>query len=160
MPYPWYIVSSLSSVVATLIVVAAAVYGHFQLGELRRARNVAALMEFHDYYHSLPVRDVRGRLLSGELGGPAELIDSRHALAPEDDHRLWQMVDKLEFLAALVNRRLVDFDVAYSIFSWSPPLVWAKIEPVVVHHRARGNPQYCVNLERLVTSYAAQERRR
>jgi hypothetical protein len=105
----WSAISALSAAVGAIVIMIAAVYAHFQVKEARLSRNVALLLSFQDKYHSLPAREFRRRLLAGELGQPKKFDFDR--LNAEDFHRLWQLLDQLEVLGALVDRGLRDFDL-------------------------------------------------
>ena len=148
----WTGVSAVSSVVGTIVVLSAAVYAHYQLKEARDSRNVSLLASFHDKYHTEQMRRVRRRLLNGDFG-PPEKFDPEQV--PEQDAILiYQMIDLLQFIGVLVERRLVDFELVFGMFYWSPPRVWAYLEPYVMRSRAAGNPLACLHLEKLARRYS------
>jgi hypothetical protein len=147
----WAAVSAISSAVAAVVVIIAAIYAHRQLAEARNSRHMSLLISFQEKYHSIPARKFRRKLLSGELGAPDDFEADR--LGAADFHELWQMLDQLEMLGVLVDRGLVDFDLIVSTFHRSPPMVWLAVRPYVFRRRREASPLECRYLEMLVDRY-------
>lgn len=125
----WEAVAALSGAVSASVVVAGALYAHLQLREARLSRNASLLLDIRDRYHTPESREVRRRLLAGDFGAPQTLnVD---ALPPSDFHAFWDLLDQLELVGLLVERRLLDVDLVTSVFHRSPPRIWQAVEPYI-----------------------------
>ncbi len=115
----------------------------------RREATIAALLPLYDSYNSDPMREIRQFIYRSPF--PVE------QWTPQRENDLRQLLNKLEFLGALVNNKLVDFDVVRSIFHHSVTDTW---QPQVRAHicaqrrsEQRKVPQYGLNYEKLVKRY-------
>ena len=148
----WTAVGAVSGCLATATVIVALFFARGQVREAKLARDAVVLQTFRDRYHSQERREFRRRIRAGEFG-PAEDFDRRN-LAPEDDMQIGIIVDELEFLAVMVERNLLDFDLVVAAFRNTPPAMWRYLEPSVRRQRLSGrDPVACVHLERLATRY-------
>ncbi|MBB2944548.1 hypothetical protein FB565_004277 [Actinoplanes lutulentus] len=147
----WDAVGAVSDGISATIVTIACVYAYFQLREARVNRHLTALLAFQEKYHSIEAREFRRRLLSKEFGSPEEFDADR--LSREDFHRFWQMLDQLEVLGVLVEKRHIDIDLVIACFHRSPPMVWAAVKPYIEARRATASPLESVHLENLVQRY-------
>ena len=147
----WSALGAISTAVGALIVMIGGIYARSQVNEARLARNITLLIDFQRQYHSLEFRDFRSRLLIGEFGEPESL--DPETFDPVDQHKFWMLVDQIEFLGILVERRLIDFDLVLSSFHRSPPRVWNAIKPYILRRRARQRPLLGIHFERLVQRY-------
>jgi hypothetical protein len=141
----WSAIAAISAACGTLIVLAAAVYAYLQVREARLARTMSILWAFHDRYHSDPLRTFRRRLIGGELGG----LDQLDAA---DIGMLANLIDQLEFLGILVNRKLLDFDLVVTVFPYSPPRVRKAVESYILPRR-RQPPHYGAHFEEFIRRY-------
>jgi hypothetical protein len=109
------------------------------------------LQTIQDRYHSKERREFRRRIYKGEFG-PSELFD-RDNLNDEDDIQFGILLDELEFMAVLVDRGLLDFDLVVAAFRNTPPKMWRYLEPSIRRRQQTTSaPQY-VHLERLAKRY-------
>ena len=148
----WAAVGAISTATASVVVVIAAIYAHYQLREARLSRNVSLLLAIHERYHSLPMRKVRARLLAGEFGTP-EVFDL-DSVALDDRLQLSQMLDDLQLLGLLVRRKLIDFELVHGAFPSTPPRVWKAVS-LYAARRLKLNPKSSAfqNLKFLVSCY-------
>lgn len=147
----WTAVGAISGSLGTVTVVVALLFARRQVSESKLARDATVLQTFQDRYHSKERREFRRRIYNGEFG-PAELLDRRN-LSQADDIELGLLIDELEFMAVLVDRGLLDFDLVVAAFRNTPPRMWCYLEPCIL--RARRNspvPQY-IHLEKLAHRY-------
>lgn len=148
----WTAVGAVSGCLATVTVIVALFFARGQVREARLARDAMVLQTFRDRYHSEERRAFRRRIRDGEFG-PAEDFDRRN-LDPDDDMRFGIIIDELEFLAVMVERNLLDFDLVVAAFRNTPPAMWRYLEPSVRRARLGGlDPVSCVHLERLAMRY-------
>ncbi|MER5466832.1 hypothetical protein ABT010_40740 [Streptomyces sp. NPDC002668] len=140
----WDVVVGVNAVLSTAIVAIAATYAARQVKEARHSRAIATLLSIHGEYQSPELSRVRRRLQCDQLG------DLR-ALIPEDRERLGNLLQKLELLAFLVNRDLVDTDDVVALFP-GIPLTFSKARPYV-EMRRQVHPDYARQTERLVLKY-------
>jgi hypothetical protein len=142
----WSAIAAISAACGTLIVLAAAAYAYLQVREARLARTMSILWAFHDRYHADPLRTFRRRLIAGELGDLNQLDGA-------DVSALANLIDLLEFLGILVERKLLDFNLVLTVFSYSPPRVWKAVEPYILPRRKRP-PYYGAYFEKLIRRYS------
>lgn len=136
------------SVVAAVLSVVAVAVALRQNRYARREATLSALIPLYESFHSDPIRRIRGRVYRSGLT-PGELTG-------EDEQDLRQLLNKLEFLGALVANKLVDLDVVRSIFHHSVTDVWPSVRAYI--HAQRTNPdrrvpRYAQNYEALVKKY-------
>jgi hypothetical protein len=116
----WGAVSAIGTILGSALVAGSLVYAAEQVREAKVARALSLLVEFHDRYNEEEVRIVRERLLNGKIASLDQLTEAERV-------RLSRTTDTLEFLAILVERKLVPFDLVFNVFPYSPPLVWARM---------------------------------
>ena len=137
------------AVVAAVISLVAVVIAARQARYARREATIAALLPFYDEYNSEPMRKIRAFAYRSTF--TAEEMTPQH----EDDLR--QLLSKLEFLGALVDNKLVDFNVVKSIFHHSVTDVWQpQIRAYICAQRHKARLQvrdYGSNYEKLVKRY-------
>ena len=144
-PVTWEAVAAVSSIMNVVVVVAAVVYTHMQLGEASRARSAAVLLEFQGRHSSERLAAGRARLDRDEF---ADLED----LSVADRSLLEEIVDHQETLAMLVELQLLDPQVARTVFRYSPSRVWTKAQHFIEEQRAI-TPGYGDYLGRYVDRY-------
>jgi hypothetical protein len=148
----WAAVGAISGSLATVTVIVALFFARRQILEAKLARDAAVLQTFQDRYHSKERREFRRRIRNGEFG-PPDLFD-RGNLPAEDDMQFGILMDELEFLAVLVDRDLLAFDLVVAAFRNTPPRMWRYLEPSVRERRRNSlDPAQCVHLEKLAERY-------
>jgi hypothetical protein len=148
----WDALGAISGCVATLTVIVALFFARRQISEAKLARDAQVLQVFQDRYHSKERRSFRQRIRNGEFG-PAELFD-RKKLSEEDDTQFGILIDELEFLAILVDRELLDFDLVVAAFRNTPVKIWRYVEPSIrAHRRNAPDPVLGIHLEKLAQRY-------
>ena len=148
----WTAIGAISSTLATITVIVALFFARRQIHEAKLARDATVLQAFQDRYHSKERREFRRRIRNGDFG-PPELFDRKN-LTEEDNIQFGILIDELEFLAVLVDRELLDFDLVVAAFRSTPPEIWRYVEPSVRAHRQTTSPPVlCVHLEQLATRY-------
>ncbi|MDX3237511.1 hypothetical protein PV392_17870 [Streptomyces sp. ME03-5709C] len=108
--------------------------------EAKQARALQSLLDVHREYQAPALRRTRRRVRDGEL---ADFT----SLSAEDVAGLDDLLQKLELVAFLVSRRLVDLDDVIELFP-SVPLLVAKVEPYVRQRRSTqsGYARYALEL--------------
>ena len=148
----WTALGAISGSVATLTVIVALFFAWRQVAEAKLARDATVLQTFQDRYHSKERRDFRRRIRNGEFG-PPDLFDRRN-LDQEDDLQFGILIDELEFMAVLVDRNLLDFDLVVAAFRSTPVEIWRYLEPSIRVKRRNTPPAtYCIHLEKLAQRY-------
>jgi hypothetical protein len=150
MTVAWDAVGAISGAVATCIVLAGGLYAHLQWREAKLSRNIALLLQIRDRYHSPSMRELRRRLLSGDLGAPEDF--DAEALSSQDFNDFWDLLDQLEMVGFLVERGILDVSLATAVFHRSPPCVWEVVQPYILRRRSEV-PRESRYLERLVQHY-------
>jgi hypothetical protein len=147
----WSAIEAISTAFAALLVVAGLLYARSQIGEAQRNRNAGLLLEFQDRYHSLEMRLIRQRLITGELGPPSQFDPAQ--LNEHDRHAFWTLLDLLETLGVYVDKGLLDLDLVIAAFRSTPPQVWYCIRPYILENRQQRPPGYSFYLEKLIARY-------
>ena len=147
----WSAIEAVSTACAALIVLAGLLYAKSQVGEARRSRNAELLLEIHNWWHASDMRVIRDRLLAGEFGPPSK-FDSNQ-LSEADSYAVWTLLDRLEMLGVLVEKRLVDVDLVVAAFRNSPPQVWYYVRPHLLGLRKLRPPGNGLYLEKLAERY-------
>ena len=62
---------------------------------------------------------------------------------------LWQDIEDLEFLGALVTRNLVDPDWVAALFYYSPSRLWKSCQELILTERETVNPAVGIHFELL-----------
>ncbi|MEV6398507.1 hypothetical protein AB0M39_27660 [Streptomyces sp. NPDC051907] len=140
----WDAVAALSSVTSTGIVAIAALYAVRQVQEAKRTRALTALVALHQEYQSAELSRVRRRLKANELGDLTQLGVS-------DKEGLDNLLQKLELLAVLTNRGLLEVEDVVALFP-GVPTTFALTRPYVDLHRG-SRPRYAIQTEELVGRY-------
>jgi hypothetical protein len=149
----WDALGAISDAVAATVVIVASIYAYLQLRETKSSRHLTSLLSFQEKYHSAAMRSFRTDLLKGRWGPPEEFDADR--LGEAEFHQFWQLMDQLEVLGVLVDRKLVDFQLVAACFHRSPPMVWAAVEPYILARRTEASPLEAIYFERLVQRYRA-----
>ncbi|MGW3241843.1 DUF4760 domain-containing protein [Streptomyces sp. NPDC001070] len=123
----WDATAAVSGAFGAVIVTVACGYAAAQVREARQARALQSLIAVHQEYQAPALRRIRRRIRDGELA-------DFDALSAEDRDGLDDLMQKLELVAFLVSRRLVDLDDAIQLFP-SVPLLVSKVEPYIAHRR-------------------------
>ena len=142
---PWDAVAAVSTALATVVLIVAAVYAAVQVHEVRVARTLELLLAFHDRYNSTGARRFRRRLFQGQVPAP-------DALSDDERDALEATLNTLEFVGLLVDRKLLPFEAVAHVFSASPVRVWQGASSYIEASR-RTVPSYALFLERLVEKY-------
>jgi hypothetical protein len=140
----WDALVGANAFLSTAIVAIAAAYAARQVKEARHNRAITTLLSIHGEYQSPELSRVRRRLQGDELGDLS-------ALVPEDREQLDNLLQKLELLAFLVNRNLVEIDDVVALFP-SIPMTFSKARPYV-EIRRQVRPEYARQAERLACKY-------
>ena len=147
----WTAIGAISGFLATVTVIVALIFARRQLSESKLARDATVLQTIQDRYHSKERREFRRRIYKGEFG-PSDLFD-RANLPAEDDIQFGILLDELEFMAVLVDRGLLDFDLVVASFPNTPVRMWRYLEPSIRRrHQITSTPQW-VHLEKLAKRY-------
>jgi hypothetical protein len=147
----WTAIGAISGCLATVTVIVALFFARRQLFESKLARDATVLQTFQDRYHSKERREFRRRIYGGEFG-PSDLFD-RGNLNEEDDIQFGILLDELEFMAVLVDRGLLDFDLVVAVFRNTPPKMWRYLEPSIRRQRQGTSAPHYVHLEKLAKRY-------
>ncbi|MEU6590859.1 hypothetical protein ABZ923_16830 [Streptomyces sp. NPDC046881] len=129
---------------STVSVVAALVFAARQVGEAKDSRAITTLLAVHKECQSPTLNKIRRRLRDGELGDLGQLN-------VEDRSDLSDLLQQLELVGFLVERRLVDLVDVKNIFP-NLPRTCAKAWPYIEHRREQ-DAEYAAKLERLVRRY-------
>ncbi|MFD7257987.1 hypothetical protein [Streptomyces sp. NPDC059874] len=140
----WNAVTTLSSVAGTLIVAIAALYAARQVSEVKRTRAITSLVALHQEYQSAELSRVRRRLRANELGDFTQL-------SADDREELDNLLQKLELLAVLTDRGLLEIEDVVALFP-GIPTTFAQVRPYVDLHR-RARPRYAAQTEKLAGRY-------
>lgn len=147
----WAAIAAISSLVSAFVVVIAVLYTRSQLREAERSRSAAVALDFRARHEAEQISGVRRRLLKGGYGDMTSLSD-------QEADELEMLVDHYESLAMLVDLKLLDGDVARTMFAHSPSRVWELVEPWVREVRTLA-PGYGRSFERFVSLTVVWERR-
>ncbi|MFD4247986.1 hypothetical protein ACFWP3_41385 [Streptomyces sp. NPDC058525] len=137
----WEAVAALSSVSSTVIVALAATYAARQVREVKRTRAITSLVALHQEYQSAELSRLRRRLRAHELGDFTQL-------SADDREGLDNLLQKLELLAVLTNRGLIDEGDVVALFP-GIPTTFALLRPYIDLHRS-ARPGYATHTEELV----------
>ncbi|WP_331732971.1 hypothetical protein [Streptomyces sp. NBC_01276] len=129
---------------STVIVALAAMYAARQVKEAKRTRAITSLVALHQEYQSADLSRIRRRLKAHELG------DFTH-LGTDDREGLDNLLQKLELLAVLTNRGLVNSGDVVALFP-GIPTTFALARPYINLHRTT-RPEYASQTEELVRRY-------
>ncbi|WP_314249937.1 DUF4760 domain-containing protein [Streptomyces kutzneri] len=140
----WNAVATLSSVCSTLIVAIAALYAGRQVSEVKHTRAITSLVALHQEYQSAELSRVRRRLRANELGDFTRL-------SADDREGLDNLLQKLELLAVLTNRGLLEVEDVAALFP-GIPTTFALLRPYVDLHRS-ARPRYAAQTGMLVGRY-------
>jgi hypothetical protein len=147
----WTAIGAISGILATVTVIVALFYARRQVSESKLARDATVLQTFQDRYHSKERREFRRRIYNGEFG-PSDLFD-RATLRQEDDIQFGLLIDELEFMAVLVDRKLLDFGLVVAAFRNTPPRMWRYLEPSIRRQHQNTSAPHYVHLEKLALRY-------
>jgi hypothetical protein len=136
------VISIILSVITTVVVVLGGIYAHLQLREAAANRKMTFLWDFYQQFRGKERTEFRERIIKGE-------IDPLKATGNEQ-FMLWQDIDDLEFLGALVFKDLVDQDWVTTLFYYSPPRLWKICQELILVERETVNPDVGIYFERLV----------
>jgi hypothetical protein len=143
------VISIILSVITTVVVVLGGIYAHLQLREAAANRKMNFLWGFYQQYRSRERTEFRERVINGEIN-PLTVTGDDHFM-------LWQDLEDLEFLGALLARSLVDSDWVETLFYYSPPRLWKSCEELILAERATVNPAVGIHFERLANLLHGKE---
>ncbi|MFD8396300.1 hypothetical protein ACFV2N_45755 [Streptomyces sp. NPDC059680] len=123
----WDATAAVSGAFSAVIVTVACGYAAAQVREAKHARAVQSLVALHQEYQSPTLRRTRRRIRNGE-------ITDFEALAAEDVAGIEDLLQKLELVAFLVSRGLVQPEDVMELFP-SVPLIVAKVQPFIDRRR-------------------------
>jgi hypothetical protein len=139
----WDAVAAMSGAVSAVVVIIACVYAASQLREARHARALSSLLSIHQEYQAPALRRVRRRIRDGEL--------DVGSMEREDREGLEDLLQKLELVAFLSSRKLVELEDVITLFP-SVPSVVSKARPYIEQRRLT-SPTYADHTLSLATQY-------
>ncbi|MEW2469175.1 hypothetical protein AB0919_29830 [Streptomyces sp. NPDC046994] len=123
----WDATAAVSSAFSAVIVTVACGYAAAQVREARHARAIQSLVVLHQEYQAPDLRRMRRRIRDGGI------MDAT-ALTGDDEEALEDLLQKLELVALLVRRGLVQCEDVVDLFP-SVPLIIAKVQPFIDRRR-------------------------
>ncbi|MFJ8848920.1 hypothetical protein [Streptomyces sp. NPDC102437] len=139
----WDAVAAISGLVSAVVVIVACVYAASQLRETREARALSSLLSIHQEYQAPALRRTRRLIRDGHLDVTS--------IQGEDRHSLDDLLQKLELVAFLSSRKLVQLEDVVALFP-SIPLVVSEIRPYIDQRRLT-NPTYAEHALTLASKY-------
>ncbi|MEU8525828.1 hypothetical protein AB0C77_09550 [Streptomyces sp. NPDC048629] len=139
----WDAVQGVSGALSAVVVIVACVYAREQIKESKHTRALQSLIAIHQEFEAPPLRKVRRRLRLGEVNAAS--------LTPEDREVVEDLLQKLELIAFLVSRGLVELDDVVALFP-SVPVVLGRLQPFIESRRLT-EPTYAVNAASLARRY-------
>lgn len=139
----WDAVQGVSGALSAVVVIVACLYAREQIKESKHTRALQSLITIHQEFQAPALRKVRRRLRLGE-------VDASR-LTAEDRELVEDLLQKLELVAFLVSRRLVELEDVVALFP-SVPVIVGRLQPFIEHRRLT-EPQYAANAGVLARRY-------
>ncbi|MFD7876268.1 hypothetical protein ACFV5G_19545 [Streptomyces sp. NPDC059766] len=140
----WDVTAAVSSVFSSVIVAVACGYAAAQVREAKHTRALQSLVTLHQEYQAPALRRTRRRIRDGG-------IPDFEALTAEDREAVEDLLQKLELVALLASRRVVQPEDVVALFP-SVPMIVAKAQPFIDSRRLT-QPAYAQHTLALATRY-------
>jgi len=152
-------VQTISIVVASAGVFAAAIYYIFQIRHQTKTREADMIMRLYSYYCSEEFSKASGRYMGTELKD-YEDFQKKYGVVGEHPVTMsfYIVMTFFEGVGALLKRKLADIELLYDLFSVK--MHWKKVEPLIADLRKDfGEPKMFENFEYLYNEIRKYEQK-
>ena len=147
------VVAAVATLLQTIVVIVAAIFGVHQLNESRRSRGVTAALDIFNRIHNREASQRRWRLYR-EIGPAYPDITHEQELVMQD------VISDMYYLGYLVEEKLVEFRLVAGLYYGTAIRCWRACEPYIRDERARRGTKFAHYFEKFYlrcVEYMAEE---
>lgn len=149
----WEIISTISTLVGTVVVVATAISALVQINEMKRVRKFELMVKIFDELTSKEAREQRVYVYSRPYDDP-EKITSKDVVFMD------AVLAKMDLMWLLIDEKQLDDRYLFDAYGELFIRLWDKLHPMVLYERTRRGDYYRKKSENLVNKTKAYFRRK